>query len=223
MKFHILVEDLSGKAALKILMPKVISNRSHEVCIRNYSGIGHVPKNLTSSKDIKSTMLLNDLPRYLKAHGKNYEGNENNYPVIVVCDLDDKEPQKFKQQLLDALNKCNPKPNAHFYFAIEEGEAWLLGDVAAIKTAYPNARESILKGYTNDSICGTWECLAEAVYKGGVDKLKEEGHQAVGIEKSKWAEKITPHMDVEKNASPSFQYFRDNMRELARPLHTSGD
>ena len=29
-----------------------------------------------------------------------------------------------------------------------------------------------------------------------------KGRQAIGVEKSLWAEKITPHMDVNNNASP---------------------
>ena len=36
-----------------------------------------------------------------------------------------------------------------------------------------------------------------------------KGWQAVGAEKSQWAEKITPHMDVTNNASPSFDVFPD--------------
>ena len=39
--------------------------------------------------------------------------------------------------------------------------------------------------------------------------------QVVGAEKSQWAEKITPHMDVENNTSPSFNYFRRKLLELA--------
>nr|VFJ49603.1 MAG: hypothetical protein BECKDK2373B_GA0170837_102525 [Candidatus Kentron sp. DK] len=38
---------------------------------------------------------------------------------------------------------------------------------------------------------------------------------AVGAEKSRWAEKISPHMDVDKNRSPSFCYFRDRPRGVA--------
>ena len=37
----------------------------------------------------------------------------------------------------------------------------------------------------------------------------------IGAEKFKWAEAITPKMDVENNQSVSFCYFRDKLRELA--------
>ena len=94
------------------------------------------------------------------------------------------------------------------------GEAWFLGDISAIKAAYPNAKDNILNRYQNDSICGTWELLADAVFTGGSNALKEKGKVAVGREKSIWAKKIAPEMNVEQNASPSFCYFRDKIRAL---------
>ena len=97
---------------------------------------------------------------------------------------------------------------------MEEGEAWFLGDISAIKAAYPKAKNNVLNNYKNDSICGTWELLAEAVFTGGLRALKKEDKQAVGREKSIWAQKITPYMNVEQNVSPSFRYFRDKIREL---------
>lgn len=90
-----------------------------------------------------------------------------------------------------------------------------LGDLAAIKAAYPQARNNVLNSYINDSICGTWELLADAIYPGGSISLKNKGWHGIGKEKSDWSEKITPHMDVENNASPSFCYFRTKAQELA--------
>ena len=105
-------------------------------------------------------------------------------------------------------------PETRFCIAIEEGEAWLLGDMPVIKAAYPKTKDDILNSYKNDSICGTWELMADAVSPGGSRKLKGKGWQAVGIEKSAWAEKIAPYMNVDTNKSPSFCYFRDKMRAL---------
>lgn len=130
--------------------------------------------------------------------------------------MDDKCLKMLRQELFTILNACNPKPETRFCIAIEEGEAWLLGDILAIKEAYPNARDNVLRSYENDSICGTWELLADAVFSGGANGLKNKGGQTVGREKSVWAEKITPHMNVDTNASPSFQYFREEIRGLAQ-------
>ncbi len=89
-----------------------------------------------------------------------------------------------------------------------------MGDISAVTSVYPKAEDTVLKAYVNDSICGTWERLADAVYKGGATAISAKGWQAVGAEKSHWAEKISPHMDVLTNASPSFVYFRNKLLEL---------
>ncbi len=117
--------------------------------------------------------------------------------------------------MLDVLSVCNPKPETLFRIAIEEGEAWLLGDLSAVKTAYPRAKDQVLNGYTQDSICGTWEILADAVYPGGSQKLKQLGWPHIGKFKCEWANNIAPHINVEINRSKSFQVFRDGIRTLA--------
>ena len=43
MRFEILVEDLSGKRALEVLMPKILGDQ-HSFRIINYRGVGHIPK-----------------------------------------------------------------------------------------------------------------------------------------------------------------------------------
>ena len=213
MHFEILIEDQSGKKALDILVPKIIGN-DHTFRVIPYKGIGRIPPNLNSSRDAKKRILLNELPHLLNGYGKTFAS----YPaaVIVVCDLDDKCIKTFRQELFNVLNTCSTKPETRFCIAVEEGEAWFLGDIPAVKLAYPRAKQAVLNAYKNDSICGTWECLSDAVYRGGSSKLLEKGWQAIGAEKSQWAEKITPHMDVANNLSPSFVYFRQKLFELAR-------
>ena len=217
MHFEILVEDQSGMKALKVLVPKIVDGAVHTFKFHPYKGVGHIPKKGAASKGVGGRLLLNNLPALLRGYGNAHANYPADYPaaVVVVCDLDDKDRDAFHNELLDVLNKCNPKPDARFCFAIEEGEAWFLGDLAAVKAAYPKARDSVLKRYENDAICGTWECLADAVYSGGATKLKGKGWHTVGREKSRWAEEITPQMDVEKNKSPSFKDFRETMRGLA--------
>ena len=216
MHFEFLVEDQSGKRALKILVPRIIGN-GHTFRILAYKGIGSIPKNLKTSRGANKRILLDQLPRLLRGHGKTYPKGSTNYPVavIVVCDLDGKHLKSFRKELLVVLNACDPKPETRFCIAIEEGEAWFLGDIPAIKSAYPRAKKPVLKTYKSDSVCGTWEKLADAVFSGGATALKARGWQAVGTEKSAWAKKITPHMDVNNNTSPSFGYFRLKIRELA--------
>ena len=215
MHFEVLVEDQSGKKALDILIPKIIGDQ-HSFEVRAYKGIGRIPRNLKSGIEANKRILLDRLPSLLRGYGKTFAGYSPNYPavVILVCDLDDKCLKTFRQELFTILNACNPKPETQFCIAIEEGEAWLLGDIPAIKAAYPKAKGNVLSRYENDAICGTWELLADAVSQGGANGLKKKGWTAVGEEKSIWAKRITPHMNVDINASPSFCYFQKKIREL---------
>jgi len=217
MHFEILVEDQSGKKALDILVPKILNNE-HTFKIHSYKGIGRIPRKSKGNTGVEKRILLNRLPNLLRGYGKTFSDYPKNYPafVILVCDLDDKCLEEFRQELFSILNNCDPKPKTRFCIAIEEGEAWFLGDIPAIKTAYPKARNSVLNEYVNDSICGTWECLADATFPGGSQALKAKGWQRIGAEKTAWSEKITPHMDVDNNRSASFCYFREKLRELAK-------
>lgn len=213
--FEILVEDQSGKKALNVLVPKIIG-ADHTFNIHPYKGIGRIPKNLGANDNAGKRILLDQLPRLLQGYGNAFSKYPVDCPaaVILVCDLDDKCLKAFRQELVNILKACNPRPEARFCIAIEEGEAWFLGDIPAVKSAYPRAKNTVLNAYVNDSICGTWERLADAVYNGGSAALSSKGWQAIGAEKSQWSEKISPHMDVATNASPSFVFFRQKLLEL---------
>jgi len=212
MHFEILVEDQSGKAMLDILVPQIIGSE-HTFDVKAYKGIGRIPQKQNKAVDASKRILLDNLPRLLTGYGKSWPTGYG--AVIVVCDLDDKCLKTFRDELLSVLNACDRAPETRFCIAIEEGEAWLLGDSKAIKSAYPHAKSTILDAYKPDSICGTWEQLADAVYKGGARKLSEHGWQTVGAEKSAWARNITPRLELAKNQSPSFNYFRNKLIELA--------
>jgi hypothetical protein len=215
MHFEILVEDQSGKKTLDIIVPKIIGE-NHTFRVIEYKGIGRIPKNMKSGGDASKRILLENLPKALVGYGKSWQGYQA--VIIVVCDLDDKCLKSFRSELIELLNTCNPRPETRYCIAIEEGEAWFLGDISAIKKAYPKAKGSVLSSYINDSICGTWEQLADSIYKGGSQRLSSQGWKAIGAEKSVWAEIITPHMDFDNNLSPSFNYFLGKLRELAESV-----
>ena len=215
MHFEILVEDQSGKKALDILVRKIIGTE-HTCRVIAYKGIGRIPRSMKDAKDAGKRILLDNLPKLLKGYGETFRGYPSDYraAVILVCDLDDKCLKTFRRDLKNILTACNPRPETRFCIAIEEGEAWFLGDLDAVKRAFPKVKADVLASYENDSICGTWEKLADAVYPGGSFRLREKGWQAVGFEKSSWAEAIAPCMDIKNNKSPSFCYFRDKLLEL---------
>lgn len=216
MHFEILVEDQSGKRSLDILVPKIIGDE-HTFNVHPYKGIGRIPKNLHGNGDASKRILLEQLSRLLRGYGKTFANYPADYSaaVILVCDLDDKCLVAFRQELFAILNACNPKPETRFCIAIEESEAWFLGDIPAIRAAYPKAKMAVLNAYENDAVCSTWEHLANAVFPGGAAALVKRGWQAIGAEKSAWSERIAPHMDVKNNSSPSFCYFKGKLLELA--------
>jgi len=199
LRFRFHIEDQSGAKAMNILISKMFGSEViHE--IHSYNGIGRIPKGLKPKTDANKRILLDRLPRLLSGYGR----VPNCGTIVIICDLDDKKKEVFLSELHSVLNACDPKPNALFCLAIEEFEAWYLGDLKAVLKVYPKAKKSVLNNYKNDEICGTWEVLAEAVCQGGKKELKKEGGQAIGKQKSIWAEEISPHMDVNNNRSPSF-------------------
>lgn len=111
------------------------------------------------------------------------------------------------------LDIINPAPKTKFILAIEELEAWLLGDILAIKKAYPKVKDNVLNSYSNDSICGTWEVLATALNH-DVKKLKNGKYSEIGRLKKEWAEKITQHFDISQNKSPSFNNLIKELNSL---------
>ena len=215
MHFEVLVEDKSGSIALESVMGKILGENyaEHSWSIHAYKGIGRLPRDLRSVTSPDKRILLDQLPRILRGYGKSLQ--EDTAAVLVVVDLDDRDCMEFKRELLDILGSCDPRPRTLFRIAIEECEAWLLGDRNAVKTAYPKAKDAILNGYIQDSVCGTWEVLADAVHPGGARRLRNAGYPYTGVAKCEWAERISPHLDVECNLSKSFQVFRDGVRSLA--------
>ena len=218
MHFEVLVEDSSGSTALDFIMGKILGENGsdHSWEIISYKGIGRIPKDLRGVTDPSKRILLDRLPKILQGYGRSLKDIGYLAAVVVVVDLDDRDCMTFKQELLDVLNACNPRPRTLFRIAIEESEAWLLGDRDAVKAAYPGVKDSMLDGYEQDSICGTWEVLADAVHPGGSARLKKSGYPAAGAAKCEWAENIAPHLDVDRNRSRSFQVFRDGVKALAQ-------
>lgn len=214
MHIEILVEDSSGKKLLDIILPKLIGENGtkHSWNMHSYKGIGNIPKDLGASSNPQKRILLERLPSVLQGY--------NNTPgidaIVVVLDTDRNDCTVFLNELIALAQECAQQKTVLFRLAIEEIEAWYLGDREAIKKAYPECKEHLLRGYTQDSICQTWELLADAIYPGGRKKIKAAGWPLPGQVKHQWAEKIGPLLDPERNQSPSFCKLRDGIRRLVK-------
>ena len=94
-----------------------------------------------------------------------------------------------------------------FRIAIEETEAFYLGDPRAIRAAFPEAKLRRMKDYQQDSICGTWELFQRVVDARSEDKVD-------------WAERMASHLGTTwrgrgENRSPSFQQLCKGLFRLA--------
>jgi hypothetical protein len=213
MHIEFLVEDSSGEKMLSQLLPKILGAQGapHTWRIKAYKGVGRIPAGLSVKADPAKRMLLDQLPRLLQGYGKTVGIDA----VVVVLDTDNRECSAFLTELKSLLANCKPAPHTLFRLAIEETEAWYFGDKQSILQAYPRAKRDVIGRYTQDSVCGTWELLADAVYPGGSAAIKKTGWPLPGQIKHEWAEKITPFMDINQNISPSFIKLRDGLLQLA--------
>ena len=187
MHFEVLVEDQSGCIMLEAALADILGGNGapHSWRMHPYRGLGHLPKGLQRAPDPAKRHLLNQLPRLLQGYARSLDASSS--AVVVAVDLDDRDCIAFKRELTDVLNACRPALRALFRIAIEEFEAWLLGDRTALLQAYPKAKRAVLDRYAQDSICGTWEVLADAIHPGGCQALWRDGGHGVGAAKCEWA------------------------------------
>lgn len=213
MHLEVLVEGQADRIALNSILTKILGPHGspHTWAIHTHQGVGEFPIDPAGKPRPRDRTLLHNLPASLRAYGRSLLPDQ---AVIVLVDLDQRDCKAFKKRLVDLLQHCDPKPMTLFRIAIEELEAWFLGDENALVSAYPSADRAILGSYVQDSICGTWEVIADAVYPGGLRALKSGGRWAPLHEKCLWAKKIAPLMDVDSNLSRSFCVFRDGVRRL---------
>ena len=209
MHFQFLIEDMSGGILIRQVMEKLAAAYPEVTCdYKTFHGIGGFQKKW-SPGTAKTQKLLNDLPIFLRGYDKSLHVPGYEAALIIVLDNDRNDPKEFREKLEKLAKAQMLSIDYVFCVAVEEMEAWLLGDREAVLAAYPNAKTSGLNEYEQDSICGTWEKLVGAIYAGGLTKFKKENktYQDIGKKKCEWAEKIGEHMDIHRNISPSFQAF----------------
>ena len=215
MYFQFLIEDKSSEELITVLMNKILADYpSSMYSCKSFKGIGGYSKKINPC-EAKTGKLLNDLSIYLRGFNKSLQGIDAT--LIVVVDSDNRYPEDFRIELERLAKENMILVDYVFCIAVEEVEAWLLGDVQATLKAYPHAKTQVINSYIQDSICGTWEVLADAVYPGGISKLRKvsTSYSEIGKYKCEWARNIGQHMNFELNKSPSFQFF---IREIFKRL-----
>ncbi|PJJ54471.1 DUF4276 family protein [Hymenobacter chitinivorans] len=165
--------------------------------------------------------LVDNLPTLLRAYGKRMtEPGQQDLRIVVLLDADGVAERRFKL-LEDAaksaglltLGQAKEGQLFHVFnaLAVQELEAWFLGDRQAITDAYPKVKTHHFKGIDrepesspkpNDVLWGV---------------LKAAGLYTTGKRKREWAETIAAKMDPGRNQSASFQYFRAGLGLLEAP------
>jgi hypothetical protein len=194
MRIHFLVEGPSEKALLEIWLPRFLPPH-HSFKIIPHRGKGKIPGDPSKKPDPKRQGLLDQLPAKLRAYGKELSSETDR--IIVLVDLDDNECLVLKRHMLDLLTHCTIPPTVCFRIAIEETEAFYLGDKQAIKRAFPKCKLTKMDSYVQDSICGTWELFRDVIGETGEDKVG-------------WAKLIAPYLSTQwkgtqANLSNSFR------------------
>lgn len=207
---EILIEDKSGSILVEKIMDKYVAEKENIAYkIHSFKGIGKIPLNAKKLSQIKSRRLLTDLPMYLRGMDSSLRNMQGKKAVFVVLDSDDEDCAELKRSLVQMYETLGISIQVYFCIAVEEMEAWLLGDGEALLKAYPKAKRPLLQKYVPDSIVGTWECLADIVYKGGLQALKRNAssYHEIGKFKCECAKNIGEWLDIRNNASQSFNYF----------------
>jgi hypothetical protein len=201
MKIHALVEGASEKAFLDRWAERFL--KGHELRVYPHQGKGTLP-NQSKQQDSRKRGLLDQLPGKLAAFGQALDPSLDR--VLVLIDADDDDWMQLAQQLEELLAALDSRPNVFFGFPVEELEAFYLGDLKALATAFPEFNRELAAKYTPDSVCGTWELFGQVVSDGGGNKVA-------------WAEAMGKVLTTkpEESRSPSFRTFCRGLRQLSTP------
>ncbi|MCP2258432.1 protein of unknown function (DUF4276) [Streptoalloteichus tenebrarius] len=94
--------------------------------------------------------------------------------------------------------------------AARELENWYFGDWTAVRRSFSQVAERPPASYRNNP-----DCAAKKTSEAFVGVLRDAGIRLES--KPTWAKRIAPHLEPERNTSPSFRAFWKAVEELADP------
>lgn len=190
-----LVEEESSKETILALAPRILGDA--DVTVHAFQG----------KRD-----LLKKLPDRLRGYRQS-ACQEWDPLIVILVDADSDDCTVLKSKLEEVvaeagLQTCRSAESVSTaqvvtWIAVEELEAWFIGDPQALCRAYPRVPSS----YANRSAYrdpdavrgGTWEALERLI--------QEAGYCREGMGKVENARRIAACMDPQRNRSRSFQGF----------------
>lgn len=196
------------KHALDLLLPRLVGEMSIDWKI-----IDHGSKQ----------KLLAELPARMRAYA---DWPHPSPYVLVLVDRDQDECRPLKGRLEQAAigagfaTKSSPNATGQFQvvnrIVIEELEAWFFGDIPALVKAYPKVPSTLASkaGFRDSDAIrgGTWEKLRHVLQHAGYYS------GSTGFPKIEVARRVTEHMDMDTNRSPSFRVFKAGLEALLSAL-----
>lgn len=200
MHIELLLEEPSAEAFFAEFLPKIVAEGTTWRLIP-FQG--------------KADLLAN-LEKRLKGYAAWIPAD---WRIVVLVDEDREDCRRLKSKLEAAaaaaglLTKTKARKTSFVVLnriAVEELEAWFLGDVDALLTAYPGVQASLAQQakYRNpDAVTGgTWEALERV--------LQRAGYFTGGLGKIELARTMAKHLQPNRNRSGSFQCFLSGMASL---------
>lgn len=198
---EVLVEERSMEEALRILLPRLLPDATFQIHPSN------------GKPD-----LLEKLPQRLRGYRA---WLPQTWRIVVVVDSDEEDCRKLKGRLdqiaRDAGLSTRTSVDGDQWqvvnrLAIKELEAWFLGDMEAVREAYPRVSATVAnKAPFRDPDAirgGTWEAFQRI--------LQNAGYFKSGYRKLEAAREIAAHMNPFRNRSRSFQVFRETFAAFNR-------
>jgi hypothetical protein len=199
---------LEGEADVPV-MREVLQRRfqlteDKDFSIYPHQGLGKLPVSVCAIPEPKHKGLLHRLPYKLRGYAR----SQPNVLVLVVLDVDRRNCKDVLSELKAMFDQLpQPRVRVLFRLAIEETESWFVADTVAVGKAFPKAKLQVLKIIQPDAVTGAWEKLAQA--------LGENPEFCTGNNKKLWAEKISPHLNLDTPPSPSLRKLIEGIdREL---------
>jgi hypothetical protein len=159
--------------------------------------------------------LLSELPKRLRGYSK---WIPEHYRIVVLIDEDRNDCTVLKALLeqistesgFTTLSSLGSGAKLANRIAVEELEAWFLGDPEGLRQAFPKVSRTFEKEaayrYPDAIKGGTWESLERL--------LQRAGYYQGGLAKIDCARRMAPHIDRNRNRSRSFQIFIDTLTRL---------